>query len=46
MKNLIIGLLILIIAPLEIVVCVFTFGCYLIIRDGELLTSQLIDKLK
>ena len=46
MKNLIIGLLILIISPLEIIVCIVTFGIYLVLRDGDLITSELIDKLK
>jgi len=46
MKNLIIGLLILIIAPLEIIICVATLGLYLILRDGDLITSELIEHLK
>lgn len=45
MKPLVIGLLILIIFPLEMIITICSVGLYILLLDGELLTSKLIDKL-
>lgn len=44
MKNIILAILILIIAPLEIIACICTLGIYLIVI-GDLITVSLVDKL-